>query len=123
MAEPTKKQQEKKQQDQLRNFMSTKLDFSPFTLDVGDGVSWGFSPDPSPAETSRLSKAMEAISEASGGGAEELEVAYAAILDAIKARIIDEKQRKEFPKPEYGTQALMWFGLHLATGRDGLPTE
>lgn len=123
MATPNKNQIEKKQQEEIRKFMSTGLDFTPFELDAGDGVVWKFSPDPQPSDTERLSKAMSALEEAQGGEGGSLQAAFGELVEAIKDRIMDEKQREQFPLPVYGANALMWFSLHLATGRDGFPTE
>lgn len=127
MAESAKRnrqQMDKKQQQQIEEFMASGVDFSPLELDVGDGTIWKFTPDPQPAETQRLSSAMKAISDATNDGMTDAVVeSYDNLVSAIRDRLMDEKQKKEFPKPVYGQNALMWFSMRLATGRDGFPTE
>lgn len=112
----------KRKQQMAAEFMSTGIDFTPFTIDAGDGVEWEFVPDPMPAQTEALSKAMAGVSEAAEAGEGSVE-AYEALIEAIKAMMVNEKQKKEFPLPIYGTKAYMFFALNLATGRDGFPTE
>lgn len=120
--QPTKAQVDKQQREVLEKFMSTGIDFSPFTIDPGDGTEWSFKPDPMPSDTERLRKAMNSLQRAvtSGEGAQE---AFDELAEGIRSMLIDDKQKKEFPKPNYGQNALMFFAIHLATGRDGLPTE
>lgn len=122
---PTKAQSaklDKQQREMLANMMSTGIDFSPFTIDAGDGVEWKFSPDPLPAQTEGLIKAMQGASEAVQSR-EGMAEAFDELTNLIRDRLIDDEQKKEFPKPIYGTQALMFFAMHLATGRDGFPTD
>lgn len=124
-AKPTKaelQRQDKQQRKVVAEFMSSGIDFSPFTVDAGDGVEWEFSPDPMPADTERLRKGMNDLREASEAG-EGIQEAFDELTGAIRDRLVNEKQKKEFPKPIYGQNALMFFALHLATGRDGFPTE
>lgn len=113
---------DKQQREMLANMMSTGIDFSPFTIDAGDGVEWKFSPDPLPAQTEGLIKAMQGASEAVQAR-EGMAEAFDELTNLIRDRLIDEEQKREFPKPIYGTQALMFFAMHLATGRDGFPTD
>lgn len=117
----TKAQLSKEQDQMLAEFMSTGINFEPFTIDAGDGVEWAFSPDPMPADTERLSSGMKALQEASQeADGKKLEAAFDSLIDAIRDRLVDEKQKAEFPKPHYGMNATMFFALHLATGRDGM---
>lgn len=126
--QPTKAEREatakadKRSREIVAEMMSTGIDLSPFTVDVSDGIAWAFNPDPMPADTERLRKAMDAISKSAESmqGAQE---AFDELVDALRGLIIDEQQRKDFPKPNYGQKALMFFAMHAATGRDGFPTE
>lgn len=123
--QPTKAEQEKaqkRQREMLNDFMSSGLNFTPFTIDAGDGIEWKFTPDPMPEETERMVAAMRAVDETTRKqqGTKE---AYAELLEAIKDRLMDPKQKKEFPHPLYGQNALVFFALHLTTGRDGFPTK
>lgn len=132
MAEPKKPQdrqapkatktQTAKQKEALAKLMETGLNFEPFTVDAGDGVVWEFTPDPMPAQTEALisafRKAEKAASDLSG-----MDEAFAELFDVIRSRLIHKKQQEEFPRPLYGQNAAMFFAMHLATGRDGFPTE
>lgn len=121
---PNQRQLDKKQEESVKEFMSTGIDFTPFVLDAGDGVEWEFTPDPMPAQTEALSKAMNAVSAASSSDTKEgLQDAYNDLIEQLKARLMNDEQRADFPKPYYGQSALTWLSLHLATGRDGFPTE
>lgn len=115
-------QEKRKQKELLAEFMTAGIDFTPFTVDAGDGVVWSFTADPMPEDTERLRKGMVDLDEATreNSGVRE---AFDSLVEAIKARLIDEKQKKQFPLPVYGQNAIMFFALHLATGRDGFPTE
>lgn len=124
-AKPTKAEQQrmdKRQREVVAEFMSSGIDFSPFTIDAGDGVEWEFTADPMPAETEKLRQGMTALDAAAKAG-EGLQEAFDSLVGAIRDRMIHDKQKKEFPKPVYGQNAIMFFALHLATGRDGFPTE
>lgn len=121
---PNQRDAEKRQQEMAEEFMRTGVDFSPLMLDAGDGNEWEFTPDPMPAQSQRLSEVMMSISQVTTGQAEgDLVALYDEFTDAIRDRLASEKDRKRFPLPNYGTSALMWFGMRLATGRDGFPTE
>lgn len=112
----------RKQGEVLSEFMSAGIDFSPFVIDPGDGNEWSFTPDPMPWETERLRNAMSSVYDAmrNGEGAKE---AAEELVEAIRDRMTDEKQKEKFPLPNYGQNALIFFAMHLATGRDGFPTE
>lgn len=119
--------EQKKAQQMLADMLSAGLDLSDFTIDAGDGVEWHFTPDPMPADTARLMRALDAFEASTKSVAEEgmdpvLE-ATDELVESIRARMTVEKQKEEFPLPRYGTKALQFFALHLATGRDGFPTE
>lgn len=117
---PGNKSEERRQREMIAELMSSGIDFSPFTIDAGDGVEWEFTPDPMPADTEMLRKAMTDMGEASQNG-EGIQGAFDDLIKVIKARMVDEKQKKEFPRPIYGINAIMFFAIHLATGRDGFP--
>lgn len=120
--EAERRKAEREQQEVVKKFLETGVDFTPLTLDAGDGVEWNFTPDPQPAETERLSEAMKSLHEAQSNGDSIVEP-YEALKEAIRDRIMDADQREEFPKPYYGVNAIMWFAMRVATGRDGFPTE
>lgn len=113
-------EQLKKSQAAADKLMSTGVDFSPFKLDVGDGREWSFQPDPMPAQTEALSQAMTGLGDPGEGG---MTAAFDRLVEAIRALLVDEKDRADFPLPMYGSNSLMFFGLRIATGRDGFPTE
>lgn len=129
----TEEQKRKEQNRRLRELMDTQLDFSPFTIDAGDGVEWSFNPDPMPSETESLQRAMRAVDEnqkqvkAGETPDKSLTEVFDELTEATREYLLEEKQKKAWPKGghgrNYGLQALMWFAMHLATGRDGLPLD
>lgn len=114
------RENQKRQQDSINRLMTSGVNFDPFVLDVGDGVKWNFSPDPMPAQTERLSSAMTALGDPGEGG---LQAAFNELSEALRDVLMDDDQRKQFPLPRYGSNSIMYFALHVVTGRDGFPTE
>ena len=107
----------------LAEFMASGIDFTQFTIDPGDGIEWGFKPDPLPTETTAIQKAMEALEASTKEEGGDVNAAFDVLVEAIRAVIIDPKQAEEFPKPLYGTNAILFFAMHLIAGRSGFPTE
>lgn len=118
----TAAKEKKEQQEALAELMSTGVDFSPFTIDAGDGKEWSFNPDPMPSDSQALINAMNGLHKAMSEQ-EDAEEAFGALVEAVRSRLLSEEQREEFPLPIYGTNAMLFFAMHLATGRDGFPTQ
>lgn len=115
--------QEKKQREAISELMSSGVDFTPFTIDVGDGTIWSFKPDMMPADIEQLRSAMVAVGKTSETGGEGLQEAFDGLIEAVRSCLMDEKEKKAFPKPMYGTNALTFFAMSLIAGRTGFPTE
>ena len=135
---------EKRRKAEFDQMMSTGIDLTPFTLDVGDGTKWDFVPDPMPSDTERLRLANARLQEASSAYAEKPDdrslaeangQAFAGLVEAISTLLLDADDRGRFvgrfrgpldlpdrSKP-YGQRVAVWFLGHVATGRDGFPTE
>lgn len=121
---------ERKRQEQLSaEFMSAGLDFSPYTIDAGDGLEWQFVPDMFPANIERLRVALRALQAAAAGIGEDadmtdFEAAFDSLADAISACFMPGvDQPAEWPQPIYGIRALSWFAQKLFEGKTGFPTE
>ena len=119
--------EEKKRQQMVAEYLAAGLDLSDFTIDAGDGIEWHFTPDPMPAETAAMVRAMDALEKAGQDiegidDFDRIEEATNDLIALIQKRMTIDKQRKEFPKPNYGAKAIQWFAMHLVTGRDGFPT-
>ena len=117
----------KRQTQAIAKFMSTGLDFRPFTIDVGDGITWSFKPDLMPGDTERIREGMKMIDAASKSG-EGMQEAYDVLVAAVQSCLLETQQSKslsveDFPQPVYGTNAVMFFAMHLLAGRTGFPTE
>jgi len=112
----------KKQQEAMANFLAAGLDFTPFTIDAGDGIEWKFKADTMPSDLARLRNALVAMEDA-GSDVDLLAAAFDAAIEAIHSLMLDKKQVPEFPQPTYGTQAVIWFLMNLISGKNGFPTE
>ena len=112
---------EKKQAESVKKFMADGVDFSPIVLNPGDGTEWSFTPDPQPAQSARLAKAMQGLEGVDDP--QKMEEVFETLADSIRERLVSEEEREKFPLPIYGVNALMWFGMRMAAGRDDFPTE
>lgn len=112
----------KKQQEVMASFLAAGLDFTPFTIDAGDGIVWKFKPDTMPSDLARLRNALLEMENA-GHDVDKLAAAFDQGIEAIRAMMVDEEQRPQFPAPVYGTKAVIFFLMHLIAGKTGFPTE
>lgn len=124
--EAAKKQQEKVMAD----FMSAGLDFTPLTIDAGDGLEWQFVPDLMPPNIQRLRAAVQRLHASNnevletGDGGDTLQEAFDELVEACRQCLEpDLPQPAEWPRPNYGIKALLWFAMHLIQGKTGFPTE
>lgn len=112
----------KRQREAVAEFLSTGIDFTPFTVDAGDGIEWGFKPDMMPGDVEALRLGMKAVDEARADIA-GLDAAFQGLVATIRDLLVDEAQQAEFPRPIYGMNAITWFAMTLIGGRSGFPTE
>lgn len=116
--------EKKKQEQALSEFLASGVDFEPFIIDAGDGVEWRFNPDPMPGSIAQLRASLVRVEAAeSATDLDALDAAFGDVVGAIRSLLLDEAQRDEFPRPNYGMRALTFFALHLTAGKTGLPTE
>lgn len=118
----------KKQEAEVQQYLSSGLDFSPFEVNVGDGVIWKFEPDISPRSAEKLRVAvigLESIQslDAKAQANINYEELFEPLISALREQLVDEKQRKMFPLPRYGIRALGWFASVVQVGKSGFPTS
>lgn len=120
----SQKAAQKKADEAMTAYLDTGLDFTPFTIDVGDGIEWGFKPDLLPADLSNLSRALKGLDTASNdsGDLDGMAAAFETLASALRDMLIEDDQKVEFPKPMYGIRALTFFGVRVVKGRTGFPT-
>lgn len=105
-----------------RDVVKLGLDFRPIPVDLGDGIEWEFTSDPSPQQWSLVVQALKVFTkfEDEDFGGEAFEQALAGFTQAMSELIINEEQRALWREKGYGlgpqqaiSEALMgiWTGF------------
>lgn len=110
-----------------REVVKIGMDFRPIPVDVGDGIEWGFHPDPSPEQWAKL---MGTLKEFTKFGDDDFDgtqfkESLKAFTLAMSELIVDEDQREKWINNNYGlgpqqaiSEALMeiWTGMGKKPG-------
>lgn len=121
-----------------RDTVRLGLDLRPIPVDVGDGIEWEFTSDPSPEQWAGLVESLSSMTKLEDNtdvSGEVFATALSAFTVAMGALILNEKQRDEWVAKGYGlgpqqaiSQALMelWTGFptkqQSPSGEDSNPT-
>lgn len=120
-----------------RDVVKLGLDFRAIPVDLGDGVEWEFSPDPSPQQWSVMVDSLKGFThfEDDDFGGEAFETALTGFTQAMADMLVREEQREAWVEKGYGlgpqqaiSEALMgiWTGLPTKppspSGKESSPT-
>ena len=107
-----------------REAVKLGLDFRPIPVDVGDGIEWEFSSDPSPEQWSLLVNALKAFTGFDDGdfGGDEFKAALAGLSTAMSELIVDEAQRPLWVEKNYGIAVQTAISEALMENWTGFPT-
>ena len=105
-----------------RDVVRIGLDFRPIPVDLGDGIEWEFTSDPSPEQWELVMNALQEFTKfgSEDFGGTEVKVALDRLTVAMSELIVNEEQRPQWVAKRYGlgpqqaiSQALMeqWTGL------------
>lgn len=108
-----------------RDVVQLGIDFRPIPVDLGDGIEWEFHPDPSPQQWSALVNALKGFTKFGDDdfGGEAFEKALSELTAAMAESLVDEKQKKEWIKKQYGIGPQQAISNALMEQWTGFPTS
>lgn len=112
--------------DQVRrDVVNLGLDFRTIPVDLGDGIEWEFSPDPSPDQWSALMTALKQFGKFGDDdfGGEAFEKALSDFTSSMAAMLSTEKQRTKWISKGYGLGPQQAISQALMEIWTGFPTE
>lgn len=107
-----------------REAVKLGLDFRPIPVDVGDGIEWDFTSDPSPEQWSSLVNALKGFLGFERGdfGGEEFKASLAALTTAMSELLVNEDQRPLWVEKNYGIKVQQAISEALMEEWTGFPT-
>ena len=108
-----------------RDVVHLGLDLRPIPVDVGDGIEWGFHPDPEPHQWSSLVDALKVFAkfEEVDFGGEQFVESLNGLKNAMADLIIDPAQQEEWKSKTYGLRASQAIANALMELWTGFPTD
>lgn len=108
-----------------REVVKLGIDFRSIPVDLGDGIEWEFTPDPSPEQWSGLVNALKQFTGMDKGefGGELFREALLGLSTAMSDLIVDEKQKPRWIERGYGLGPQQAISEALMGKWTGFPTK
>lgn len=109
-----------------RSVVKLGLDLSPIPLDIGDGVVWKFTSDPSPEQWSSLMAALKVfttLKDDADGDESRFTKALSDFSIAMSNMLLDPKQQAEWVERGYGLVPQQAVSEVLMETWSGFPTK
>lgn len=108
-----------------RNVVKLGIDFRSIPVDIGDGIEWEFTPDPSPEQWSLLVSTLKKFTKIKEDDIDEkaFKEALKGFTAAMGGLLIDEKQQEKWVKRNYGLGPQQAISEVLMEMWSGFPTK